>query len=239
MFNRRVSKSLLYENVVKKLAEMIDSGIVRPGEQFPTERELVESMGVSRNVLREAFHILEEKGVIYSIQGKGRFLRKVPDKHMSHPTVLELQRYSLLELYQVRTVLEQGAMDILAESASDQDFDDLEAVFEELSAVFREKRKTLGEFQMHMAYAQKTHNDYLQSLLKETVDRVFRIMWGDFSEVASTYEIEAFISDHSKILAALRKRNSNEARFLMREHLGQTSHNIEIFPSQKILQPHQ
>ena len=229
MFNSRVSKSLLYESVVEKLTEMIDRGIVSPGGQFPTERELVESMEVSRNVLREAFHILEEKGIVLSIQGKGRFLRKLPDKYMPHPTTLEFQRYSLLELYQVRIVLEQGAMDILAESASDSDFDEIEATFRELSAVFKENRKTLGEFRMHMAYAERTHNDYLLSLLKETIDRVFRIMWGDFSTVASTYDVDSFISDHTKILAALRRRDSNEARFLMREHLSQTSHSIENF----------
>lgn len=230
MFDRRVSKSLLYENVVKKLVEMIDRGIVNPGEQFPTERELVESMEVSRNVLREAFHILEERGIIFSIQGRGRFLKRIPDKRLGgSPTALELQKYSLLELYQVRAILEQGTMDILVESATEEDIADLEAKFEELLAFFRENRTTKGEFQMHMAYARKTHNEYLQSLLQETVDRVFRMMWGDFSRVASTYEIEAFVVDHTKILNAIKRRDAMEARSIIREHIGHTSRDIEHF----------
>ena len=43
---------------------------------MPAERELMEQLGVSRNVLREAFHILEQRGIITSRQGKGRFLRE-------------------------------------------------------------------------------------------------------------------------------------------------------------------
>lgn len=230
MFEGKVSKSLLYENVVQKLIEMIDRGIVCPGGQFPPERELVEGMEVSRNVLREAFHILEERGIVTSIQGKGRFLRQIPDRRMVvRPTALELQRFTLLELYQVRRVLEQGAMDILVEIASEQDLNDLEEKFSELRDLFVKNQKTLGEFQMHKAYAEKTGNEYLTSLLQATTDRVLRIIWVDFSSVAAGYAIDSFIHDHTKILSALRARDAIAARGLMRSHLDETSDRIETY----------
>ena len=230
MFQGKVSKSLLYENVVQKLIEMIELGVVRPGEQFPTERELVERMEVSRNVLREAFHILEEKGIISSVQGKGRFLRRIPPKGLQRPSVLDLQKYSLLELYQTRIILELGAMDILVAEAEEEDICELEEVLRRLSAKFRRNKNPLGEFEMHLAYVRASHNEYLQSLLQHTVDRVYRIIWEGFPAVASSYDYEIFIDDHTRILGAIRDRDASAARDLLRAHLHQPTHDIENAP---------
>lgn len=231
MFVGKVSKSLLYENVVKKLVEMIDHGIVGPGGQFPSERELVESMQVSRNVLREAFHILEEKGVIFSIQGKGRFLREIPDGLVGHPTAFELQKYTLLELYQVRVVLELGTMDILADELDESDIADLEMVYQRLAEHFTMNGSTKGEFEMHLAYATKSHNEYLKSLLQNTTKRVLGMMQGEFSDLVVQYDVEWFVQDHREIIDALRNRDRNAARAAMQKHLDRTSYNIKIFPT--------
>lgn len=74
---KRPSRTLLYEEVVNDLYALIDKSQMKPGEKLPPERELTEKLGISRNVLREAFHVLESRGIINSYQGKGRFLRKV------------------------------------------------------------------------------------------------------------------------------------------------------------------
>ena len=74
----RIDRTLLYEEVVSALYAMIDRKEVTLGGKFPPERELTEELGVSRNVLREAFHILENRGIVVSRQGSGRYLRSVP-----------------------------------------------------------------------------------------------------------------------------------------------------------------
>ena len=74
----RPSRTLLYEDVVNDLYTLIDESQLQPGDKLPPERELTEKLGISRNVLREAFHVLESRGIINSHQGKGRFLRVMP-----------------------------------------------------------------------------------------------------------------------------------------------------------------
>ena len=226
MFERKISKSLLYEDVISYLIEMIERGMVKPGEQFPTERELVEKMEVSRSVLREAFHILEEKGIISSIQGKGRFLRKIPAKELEPVSVLDLQKYTLIELYQVRDILEVGAMEALIASASSEEIGELHELLGELSARFRKNKNGQGEFEMHMAYAKCSHNEYLQAMLKHTVNKVYKIIWEGFPVVASQADYEGYIEDHSKILQAIDRRDAREATSLLRIHLGKTSSHI-------------
>ena len=57
----RAKRPLLYQEVVNALYQIIDTSNLKPGDQMPAERELMERLGVSRNVLREAFHILEQR----------------------------------------------------------------------------------------------------------------------------------------------------------------------------------
>ena len=77
-YSTRITRPLLYQEVVNALYNIIDEQQIQPGAQLPSERELIERLGVSRNVLREAFHVLEQRGIILSKQGRGRFLRSVP-----------------------------------------------------------------------------------------------------------------------------------------------------------------
>ena len=57
----RSSKTLLYQEVIKELYRIIDQENLKPGDKLPAERELIEELNVSRNVLREAFHVLEKE----------------------------------------------------------------------------------------------------------------------------------------------------------------------------------
>ena len=126
----RAKRPLLYQEVVNALYQIIDTSNLKPGDQMPAERELMEQLGVSRNVLREAFHILEQRGIITSQQGKGRFLREIPISQLGEDKQEEmsknLERYSLYEAYEVRQVLETKAMDLIVRNATDSDLDEVE-----------------------------------------------------------------------------------------------------------------
>lgn len=80
MYADKNQEKLLYEEVVNELYGIIDRQEVKVGQQFPSERELVERWNISKSVLREAFHVLEERGLINARQGKGRFLRAMPNQ---------------------------------------------------------------------------------------------------------------------------------------------------------------
>lgn len=67
-----------YEALIQRIYKYIDESGMQPGDFFPPERELAKNWGVSRNVLREAIAILEERGLVVSRQGQGRSLRSLP-----------------------------------------------------------------------------------------------------------------------------------------------------------------
>lgn len=57
-------KRKLSDDVRARLLAMIEGGRTRPGDLLPSERELMEQLGVGRPVIREAMQALEQAGLI-------------------------------------------------------------------------------------------------------------------------------------------------------------------------------
>jgi DNA-binding GntR family transcriptional regulator len=55
---------------------MIESGKLGPGDALPSESALAERYGVARGTARQALAELEGSGLVESVQGKGRFVRR-------------------------------------------------------------------------------------------------------------------------------------------------------------------
>lgn len=64
----------LYIQVKKQIMDLIIEGSLKVGSKMPTERELSETLKVSRNTVSSAYKELEIEGVLKSFQGKGTFV---------------------------------------------------------------------------------------------------------------------------------------------------------------------
>lgn len=60
----RVRRQKISGEVRRQLLDLIESGTVGPGEPLPSERELMERIGVGRPAIREAMQSLETIGLI-------------------------------------------------------------------------------------------------------------------------------------------------------------------------------
>lgn len=65
---------LLAERLANEVGREIAAGAFKPGDRLPTEREMSESYGVSRAIVREAMGRLKHEGMILSRQGSGVFV---------------------------------------------------------------------------------------------------------------------------------------------------------------------
>ena len=63
-----------YQNVIDWLNENIDNGTLRPGEKIPSENELCERFGLSRQTVRHAISRLSEDGLLLSRRGSGTYV---------------------------------------------------------------------------------------------------------------------------------------------------------------------
>ncbi|ACL70255.1 GntR family transcriptional regulator [Halothermothrix orenii] len=80
--NRKSDKPL-YKQIEDIIINKIKDGILKPGKALPSERELGKELEVSRLTVRKAIQELEQKGILYKIQGKGTFVndRKKAGEH--------------------------------------------------------------------------------------------------------------------------------------------------------------
>jgi DNA-binding FadR family transcriptional regulator len=69
-----VQRAQLTEQVIERIKEYIEANDLRPGAKLPGERELSQSLGVSRNVTREAIRALQATGILDIQPGNGIFV---------------------------------------------------------------------------------------------------------------------------------------------------------------------
>src|SRR5919109_2773175 len=69
-----IRRTLRSEEVRRQIEDAIRSGHFAPHERLPSERELVETFGVSRVSVREAIRALETLGFVKVYQGRGAFV---------------------------------------------------------------------------------------------------------------------------------------------------------------------
>src|SRR6202000_1161481 len=101
--------------VASSISREIAQGRLKPGDQLPTEQQLAQTFGVSRNVVREAIARLRSEGRIWAQQGRGAFVVDDPN-----PTVLTLdfealqQANAFQSLFELRGILEVEAAGLAA-----------------------------------------------------------------------------------------------------------------------------
>jgi GntR family transcriptional regulator, trigonelline degradation regulator len=114
----------LRQRVVEALRDSIVHGRLAPGARL-IERELIERMGVSRTVLREALRQLETEGLIDVVANKGAVVRS-------------LSRAEAQDLYAIRAVLEGLAARLFTERADEAMRRTLAQAFAETAAAYEE-----------------------------------------------------------------------------------------------------
>lgn len=62
-----------YQRLYKDLRSALEEGRFADGQRMPTEAQLAEKYGMSRQTVRRAFHDLVAEGLVYRVQGRGTF----------------------------------------------------------------------------------------------------------------------------------------------------------------------
>ncbi len=81
------SRTPIYEQIYKKMIELIIKGTLCENDQIPSVRSLAKDIGVNPNTVAKAYQELERNGIIYSLQGRGSFIAK-PDNTIFNASIL-------------------------------------------------------------------------------------------------------------------------------------------------------
>ena len=70
------SSQPIYEQIINQIKENIMKGIMLPGDQLPSIRQLSSIVIANPNTVSKAYQELERTGVIETIRGRGTFIKK-------------------------------------------------------------------------------------------------------------------------------------------------------------------
>ena len=65
----------IHQKIANDIIEKINVGFFKVGDMIPSEHELAQNYQISRATIRKAMDILIHEGWIYSVQGKGKFVK--------------------------------------------------------------------------------------------------------------------------------------------------------------------
>lgn len=200
-----VRRNNLASDVADILRDAITKGELAPGTRL-IEQDVSQQLGISRGPLREALRLLETEGLVKSYPGRGSF-------------VAELSEKDIVEIYSLRTILEEEAIRLATRNSSREDQMELEKILEDMFQAAKEDNHALVldlDLHFHQKIWEMADHSRLEAFLKEIAIQVKMYI----SVQTSMYDnLPTGISDHKTILNHLKAGNEDAAVETIRLHL--------------------
>jgi GntR family transcriptional repressor for pyruvate dehydrogenase complex len=207
----------LYRQVADAIMASIQSGDYEPGSRLPSERDLAASFKVSRPTIREAMIALEIHGLVEARQGSGIYVTDHPPAQIGADD-LDIGAFELTE---ARRLFEAEAAALAATIITEEQLREIEEILGDMiKENVRKQKGEMADRRFHVAIARATRNSAITAVIENLWDiRHKSPLCAHMLERARSVGVQPRISEHRRILAALRKHDSQAARNAMRDHL--------------------
>ncbi|HLZ10740.1 MAG TPA: GntR family transcriptional regulator [Chloroflexota bacterium] len=220
----RSLQTLPRERLIDRAAEAIKDHILtnelKGGDRLPSELELARSLGVSRNVIRQAVSSLEMLGVVSVARGRGIYVADLADTGVFRQLAAWIDPSEIVdsEYIAVRAIFERGIYELIIQNASGEDLDQIAALGAALESSSAEVDFSRLHDEYHQACLAATGNRFLMTL--GTI--LYRFFWslvavGPRVRRVSTEEMK---TSHRRMAAMLRERQVDMVPEIVSLHLG-------------------
>lgn len=217
------------------VTEGIARGELRPGDKLPTEVELMERFSGGRTIVRKTLAALEEEGLIVRQVGSGTFVAEGLPPRTDSERDLVFQRAmsdiaelaSPQEIMEFRLAIEPPAMELLTLRASQVDLERMQRCLVESAAATDLATFEHWDCELHSTFGRAVRNVIFDRAYEMITAARQRAEWGRLKERTLTPEQRALhMSEHERIVAAVRARDPALARAEMTGHLEKINRNM-------------
>lgn len=208
---------------------MIKNGTLKPGDKLLPVHQLAEQFQVGRSAVREALSALRAMGLIEMKQGEGTYVRNFDPSSLTKSlnNKLLMKKEDILNLLEVRKVLEVGAVRAAAAKRTEANLQNMKQWLDEMAkSIGDEKAGEKADFHFHMGIAESSHNNILLELMNhvsemiaETIGESRRIIL--YGEQTTS---ERLLEEHQSIYDAVLKQDVELAQQAMLDHLINVEH---------------
>jgi len=222
-YDEPIKKRKLSDEVLERLLLLFESGEIKPHDEMPSERELMERFQVGRPAVREAMQSLERLGLILIRHGeRAKVLEPTGDGifdqiDFAARQLLAHSAENVEFLKEARQILETSIAKLAVERAIPADIRTLE---KHLNAM-RESRGNRKEFlkadqEFHLTLAKMTRNPILLTAMRA----VFKWLTRHYSELLGVPGLEDLtLQEHEAIFKSLVSRNSDATAKHVSDHI--------------------
>jgi len=215
---RRISGRSAVDTAAGRILELIRARQLNVGDVLPTERELSELTGASRNTVREAlrtirtYGLIEPKPRVGAVLADGQSLA-IQNFFAAH---MDVSRSSFADIQGYRRIIEVGIGDHIVLNATNEQLDALDEINARIVTSQSIEEAAENDFSFHMALIRLSDNRMLAdmySFLSPVILRIMTIGKERRPVLADT------LAAHGEIIAALRARDRLAYAYLMSRHL--------------------
>ncbi|MBK0418093.1 FadR family transcriptional regulator [Leucobacter sp. CSA1] len=217
----------LSEQVADAIMSRILDENLQPGDQLPTEPELIESFGVSRTVVREAGRTLVARGVVNIRPRRGMQVAEFDEQNFSRQVALMLRLGggTFTQLMEMRRSLEPGMTAYAAMRRSDADVEELYRLVELVRATGDETESERAlhiesDLGFHSVIAHATGNPFFSHMtlpFNEILTATYLQSPGYAPERSKTHD------EHARIADAIAAGDAELARTVAIEHVNRVT----------------
>ena len=195
----------LYEEVAEQLRQRIFRRELEPGSWID-ELKIAEEFGISRTPLREALKVLAAEGLVTMKVRRGAYVTEMSEK-------------DLRDVYHLLSLLESDAAGVVAERATPEQLQALEALHQELEDATsnRDRFFAINE-RFHMLLLELADNRWRSQMVAD-LRKVMKL--NRHNSLLKQGRIEDSLREHRTILAAMVARDAQATMQAMQAHFAQ------------------
>lgn len=202
------------EDAIERIRELVASGAWGAGTRLPREVDLAKQLGLSRNSLREAVRALSQARVLEVRQGDGTYVSSLDPGELLEPTLSAthlLQGRTVLELFEVRRMLEPEAAALAAQRGDAEVSSALRAELDRMIAAGDHADELVdADAAFHDVIAGAPGNGVLRALLRSLSTSTVRArLWHG---IADRGALDQAREEHARIYQAIAARDADLAR---------------------------
>jgi Transcriptional regulators len=210
---------ILKSTPVDRLRAYLGAADLPDDGRLPPERELAESLDLSRASLRKALAVLQSEGVIWRHVGKGTFTGERPIDTLADINAV-VNRTNPAEVMGARIALEPEVARVAAFNATPGHIGELKLCLAKSREAPTWRLYEQWDNRLHRSIAEASQNSLLLALL-DTLTAIRRaVTWGRLRDTPDRPPADHHsFTEHERIVQAIAERDGAGAAEAMRRHL--------------------
>lgn len=224
-----IEKQNYSDQVFNYIFKQIDSGKLKSGDKLPNERDLSESLGISRPSLREALKALSSIGLLTSRHGGGTYVNEFGQDYLNSMlrflTVIDSD--FIIDFIQMRKIIETECARLAASLATQEQIDMLEEIHLKRLSIYEDNKNDLSSVRSQL---QKLDFNFHQTVATASKNVVFISFVDSMHNIISKHQNVAKIDTqitidslkfHKQIVDSIKEHDGDKAASCMYNHINE------------------